>query len=371
MYYIQKIKSDRVTGFYSENLQHHRHLVLRPGATASSVVVFCSQELHHRSSCSAARSYIIGRRVLQPGATSSVVEFCSQEPHHRSSCSAARSHIIGRRVLQPGATSSVVEFCSQEPHHRSSCSAARSHSATGRRELRPAVPTGSRRSRSPGLISVDGTSRLPLMRNRDWLHQQCGISSAPGNDSVTGAGVSREGHFCRNPSIVLKLETKGLKVTSKSPPMTGHGSCLQRQDHSAVTHPSSSYARLVLDLKNVRRLVIEKAPKVIALQRISTSRFRDLARTVNYLCNGAQVRGRGGGVDHTSSLRAADRLTTVWRSIAHSSWGGVGGGGEKSSTAIVSAEILPQARPSIPSVMFRSDIIFRSSLQQVAKHLFG
>ncbi|KAG8296654.1 hypothetical protein J6590_051634 [Homalodisca vitripennis] len=42
-------------------------------------------------------------------------------------------------------------------------------------------------------------------------------------------------------SLTLNLETNGFKVTSEPQPMAGQAGCLQGQDHSAVTHPSSSY----------------------------------------------------------------------------------------------------------------------------------
>ncbi|KAG8336558.1 hypothetical protein J6590_042075 [Homalodisca vitripennis] len=50
----------------------------------------------------------------------------------------------------------------------------------------------------------------------------------------------------KNPSLTLNLGTNGLKVTSGPPPMAGQVGCLQGQDRSAVTHPSSSHARRCL-----------------------------------------------------------------------------------------------------------------------------
>ncbi|KAG8269021.1 response to oxidative stress [Homalodisca vitripennis] len=44
--------------------------------------------------------------------------------------------------------------------------------------------------------------------------------------------------------LTLNLGTNGLKATSEPPPMAGQAGCLQGQDRSAVTHPSSSHARL-------------------------------------------------------------------------------------------------------------------------------
>ncbi|KAG8316507.1 hypothetical protein J6590_049633 [Homalodisca vitripennis] len=50
----------------------------------------------------------------------------------------------------------------------------------------------------------------------------------------------------KKPSITLNLGTNGLKVTSEPPPMAGQAGCLQGQNRSAVTHPSSSHARSYL-----------------------------------------------------------------------------------------------------------------------------
>ncbi|KAG8336593.1 hypothetical protein J6590_042114 [Homalodisca vitripennis] len=50
----------------------------------------------------------------------------------------------------------------------------------------------------------------------------------------------------KKPSVTLNLGTNGLKVTSEPPPMAGQAGCLQGQDRSAVTHPSSSHARRCL-----------------------------------------------------------------------------------------------------------------------------
>ncbi|KAG8269697.1 hypothetical protein J6590_101911 [Homalodisca vitripennis] len=50
------------------------------------------------------------------------------------------------------------------------------------------------------------------------------------------------------PSLRLNLGTNGLKVTSEPPQMAGQAGCLQGQDRSAVTHPSSSHARRCFDL---------------------------------------------------------------------------------------------------------------------------
>ncbi|KAG8284697.1 hypothetical protein J6590_097376, partial [Homalodisca vitripennis] len=47
-------------------------------------------------------------------------------------------------------------------------------------------------------------------------------------------------------SLTCNLGTNGLKVTSEPPPMAGQAGCLQGQDRSAVTHPSSSHARRCL-----------------------------------------------------------------------------------------------------------------------------
>ncbi|KAG8302157.1 hypothetical protein J6590_036045 [Homalodisca vitripennis] len=50
----------------------------------------------------------------------------------------------------------------------------------------------------------------------------------------------------RKPSLTLNLETNGLKVTSEPRPMVGQADCLQGQNRSAVTHPSSSHTRRCL-----------------------------------------------------------------------------------------------------------------------------
>ncbi|KAG8292873.1 hypothetical protein J6590_028624 [Homalodisca vitripennis] len=50
----------------------------------------------------------------------------------------------------------------------------------------------------------------------------------------------------KNPSLKLNLGTNGLKVTSEPPPTARQADCLQGQDGSAVTHPSSSHARRCL-----------------------------------------------------------------------------------------------------------------------------
>ncbi|KAG8283997.1 hypothetical protein J6590_003689, partial [Homalodisca vitripennis] len=50
----------------------------------------------------------------------------------------------------------------------------------------------------------------------------------------------------KKPSLTLNLGTNGLKVTSEPPPMAGQLGCLQGQDRSAVTDPSSSHARRCL-----------------------------------------------------------------------------------------------------------------------------
>ncbi|KAG8247787.1 hypothetical protein J6590_054004 [Homalodisca vitripennis] len=57
-----------------------------------------------------------------------------------------------------------------------------------------------------------------------------------GNRSDTGGEVR-----VKKPS--LTLNGNGLKVTSEPPPTAGQAGCLQGQDRSAVTNPSSSHAR--------------------------------------------------------------------------------------------------------------------------------
>ncbi|KAG8331429.1 hypothetical protein J6590_042198 [Homalodisca vitripennis] len=50
----------------------------------------------------------------------------------------------------------------------------------------------------------------------------------------------------RSPLLTLNLGTNGLKVTSEPPPTVGQTGCLQGQNRSAVTHPSSNHARRCL-----------------------------------------------------------------------------------------------------------------------------
>ncbi|KAG8262965.1 hypothetical protein J6590_042766 [Homalodisca vitripennis] len=50
----------------------------------------------------------------------------------------------------------------------------------------------------------------------------------------------------KNPSQSLNQGNRDLKVTSEPPPTAGQANCLRGQDHSAVTHPSSSHARRCL-----------------------------------------------------------------------------------------------------------------------------
>ncbi|KAG8262689.1 hypothetical protein J6590_049237 [Homalodisca vitripennis] len=47
-------------------------------------------------------------------------------------------------------------------------------------------------------------------------------------------------------SLTSNLGINNLKVTSEPPPMVGQAGCLQGQDRSAVTHPSSSHSRRCL-----------------------------------------------------------------------------------------------------------------------------
>ncbi|KAG8262947.1 hypothetical protein J6590_042748 [Homalodisca vitripennis] len=46
----------------------------------------------------------------------------------------------------------------------------------------------------------------------------------------------------KKPSLTLNLGNNGLKATSEPPPMPGHADCLQGQDRSVVTRPSSNLA---------------------------------------------------------------------------------------------------------------------------------
>ncbi|KAG8287054.1 hypothetical protein J6590_047031 [Homalodisca vitripennis] len=59
----------------------------------------------------------------------------------------------------------------------------------------------------------------------------------------TARSQSKREIRAKKPSLTLNLGTNGLKVTSEPPPMAGQAGCLQGQDRSAVTHPSSRQAR--------------------------------------------------------------------------------------------------------------------------------
>ncbi|KAG8301571.1 hypothetical protein J6590_050738 [Homalodisca vitripennis] len=56
----------------------------------------------------------------------------------------------------------------------------------------------------------------------------------------------QSGVMSKKPSLTLNLRTTGFKVTSEPPPTAGQAGCLQRQDRSAVSHPSVSHARRCL-----------------------------------------------------------------------------------------------------------------------------
>ncbi|KAG8317332.1 hypothetical protein J6590_029905 [Homalodisca vitripennis] len=57
---------------------------------------------------------------------------------------------------------------------------------------------------------------------------------------------SRSEVRAKKTSLTLNLGTNGLKVTSEPPPKAEQADCLQVQDRSAVTHPSSSHAQRCL-----------------------------------------------------------------------------------------------------------------------------
>ncbi|KAG8308782.1 hypothetical protein J6590_101733, partial [Homalodisca vitripennis] len=60
--------------------------------------------------------------------------------------------------------------------------------------------------------------------------------------------------------------TNSLKVTSEPPPTAGQAGCLQGQDHSAVTHPSSSHARRCLIQLSCDNLCIRYTEKLAQSQ---------------------------------------------------------------------------------------------------------
>ncbi|KAG8260090.1 hypothetical protein J6590_104625, partial [Homalodisca vitripennis] len=81
-----------------------------------------------------------------------------------------------------------------------------------------------------------GVSNVDKMPSRiSPSHSDSGVSSS--------SGMITSEVRAKKPSLTLNLGTNGLKVTSEPPPTVGQTGCLQGQDRSAVTHPSSSQAR--------------------------------------------------------------------------------------------------------------------------------
>ncbi|KAG8298955.1 Disintegrin and metalloproteinase domain-containing protein 17 [Homalodisca vitripennis] len=86
--------------------------------------------------------------------------------------------------------------------------------------------------------------RLILTPKKGVVHSkfEAVTVDADGQETPVGIGEVR----AKKPSLTLNLGTNGIQVTSEPPPMPGQADCLQGQDRSAVTHPSSNHARRCL-----------------------------------------------------------------------------------------------------------------------------
>ncbi|KAG8326668.1 hypothetical protein J6590_035766 [Homalodisca vitripennis] len=87
----------------------------------------------------------------------------------------------------------------------------------------------------------------------------------------------------KKPSLTLNLGTNGLKVTSKPPPMAGQAGCLQGQDRSAVTHPSSSLARCYLIRLSCDNLFTNVTPQA---QAVLLARFSHVSGSGQFHTSG-------------------------------------------------------------------------------------
>ncbi|KAG8291705.1 hypothetical protein J6590_054437 [Homalodisca vitripennis] len=79
----------------------------------------------------------------------------------------------------------------------------------------------------------------PSPSNPLLILSQCEIVIPCASHGTCGIQIDMREVRAKKPSLTLNLGTNGLKVTTEPPPMAG-------QDRSAVTHPSSSHARLCL-----------------------------------------------------------------------------------------------------------------------------
>ncbi|KAG8255240.1 hypothetical protein J6590_095494 [Homalodisca vitripennis] len=91
---------------------------------------------------------------------------------------------------------------------------------------------------------------------------RCPAVLQAGGEAPIGITVYKPGEVrAKKLSITLNLRTNGLKVTSEPPPTARQAGCLQGQDRSAVTHPSSSHAlRCLIQLSCDNRCTRYTAP---------------------------------------------------------------------------------------------------------------
>ncbi|KAG8253723.1 hypothetical protein J6590_098313 [Homalodisca vitripennis] len=98
----------------------------------------------------------------------------------------------------------------------------------------------------PSQAGVPSTSGLThLLRSARHFHTFAWFILQPFNIDYRGKmGCGSPGEVRdKKPSLAVNLGTNGLKVTSEPPPFVGQADCLQGQDRSAVTHPSTNQAR--------------------------------------------------------------------------------------------------------------------------------
>ncbi|KAG8337639.1 hypothetical protein J6590_017734 [Homalodisca vitripennis] len=102
---------------------------------------------------------------------------------------------------------------------------------------------GSARSGEPRAFDLEDSSQPGPQRIADKSSGAQGRVSRTftwrPNHSVRGSGRV----MANKSSLTLNLGTNGLKLTSETPPMVGQAGYLQRQDRSAVTHPSKQQPR--------------------------------------------------------------------------------------------------------------------------------
>ncbi|KAG8282248.1 hypothetical protein J6590_040480 [Homalodisca vitripennis] len=92
---------------------------------------------------------------------------------------------------------------------------------------------------------------LPAMRSRQEIapsstltHPAYHVKKVKVRESLITPGEVRG----KKPSLTLNLGTNGLKVTSEPPPTAEQAGCLQGQDLSGTTHPSSHARRCLTRL---------------------------------------------------------------------------------------------------------------------------